>query len=281
MIELKNKIYIGSDGRESTYDISLPDSPIAIILFAHGYKGYKDWGAWQLVQDYFVDKNYGFIKFNFSHNGGTVEQPIDFPDLEAFGRNDYSKELYDLKKMTLLIERVLKERDLDIPIYLIGHSRGGGMAIIHGSRDLRIDKVVSWAGISDIESRFPVDEDMEDWKELKVRHVKNGRTEQMMPHFYSMYENYQANKEILNIQNACENMRKPFLQIHGDMDLAVSISEGIQISRWSETRVNIIKGAGHTFQVNHPWTEKELPYDMKNVVEQTHLFLSDQLKEEE
>ena len=59
-----------------------------IVIFCHGYKGFKDWGAWNLVGKAFANKNFFFIKFNFSHNGGTVENPIDFPDLESFGNNN-------------------------------------------------------------------------------------------------------------------------------------------------------------------------------------------------
>ena len=272
MIELKNKLYIGSENRTSTYDISIPDQPKALIIFAHGYKGYKDWGAWGLVQDFFVSKSYGFIKFNFSHNGGTADDPIDFPDLEAFGRNDYSKELFDLKKMTALSTKVLAELNIKVPIYLIGHSRGGGMAILHALNDDRIDKIVSWAGVSDLESRFPVDDELEDWKSLGVRFVKNGRTNQMMPHLYSMYENFELNHADLNIQFACEKLKQPFLQIHGDMDLAVSVSEGLNIAKWTDTSLSIVKGAEHTFGTKHPWELDHLPEDMIVVVNKTFDF---------
>ena len=70
---------------------------LPIIIFCHGYKGFKDWGAWNLMANAFAKAGFLFLKFNFSHNGGTVEQPIDFPDLEAFGNNNYTKELDDLK----------------------------------------------------------------------------------------------------------------------------------------------------------------------------------------
>ena len=42
-----------------------------------------------------------FVKFNFSHNGTTLESPSDFKDLESFGNNNFSKELYDLIKLYL------------------------------------------------------------------------------------------------------------------------------------------------------------------------------------
>src|SRR4030065_1665260 len=68
-----------------------------IVIFCHGYKGFKDWGAWNLAAETFADNNLFFVKFNFSHNGGTLEKPKDFPDLEAFGNNNFIKELDDLE----------------------------------------------------------------------------------------------------------------------------------------------------------------------------------------
>ena len=72
------------------------EAPKNIVVFCHGYKGYKDWGAWNLVAESFAEQDVFFLKMNFSHNGGTKEQPIDFPDLEAFGQNNFIKELDDL-----------------------------------------------------------------------------------------------------------------------------------------------------------------------------------------
>jgi pimeloyl-ACP methyl ester carboxylesterase len=79
----------------------------------------------------------------------------------------------------------------------------------------------------------------------------------------------------LNIEEACQRIRVPFMPIHGDIDLAVSISEGIQISRWADVDLRIIKGAEHTFQTKHPWTENELPYDMNKVVSETISFFEE------
>ena len=123
-MNLQNQRYIGSNNRESLVDIITPnDFNNKLIILIHGYMGYKDWGCWPLVEKYYTDLGYGFCKYNVSHNGGTIEQPIDFSDLDAFGENNYSKELFDLQQVINWIE--LKFENLP-EIYLIGHSRGGG-----------------------------------------------------------------------------------------------------------------------------------------------------------
>ena len=104
-MNLQNQRYIGSNNRESLVDIITPnDFNNKLIIFIHGYMGYKDWGCWPIVEKYYTDLGYGFCKYNVSHNGGTIEQPIDFSDLNAFGENNYSKELFDLQQVINWIE---------------------------------------------------------------------------------------------------------------------------------------------------------------------------------
>ena len=276
LIDFENKIFIGSDGRKSLFDFQLPEQAKGVIIFMHGYKGYKDWGAWPLMQNYFVSKGFGFVKFNTSHNGGTVVNPIDFDDLEAFGRNGYSKELYDLLTIIEETERIIKEEcELDLPIYLVGHSRGGGMVILGGSEQPTVKGIVSLAGISDIESRFPVGEAFNAWQEEGVIYVQNARTNQAMPHFYSFYEDFILNKSVLNIEEAASTINVPFLQIHGDMDTSVSISEGQQIAHWTGTELAIIKGGDHTFGASHPWTLQSMPEDFQQAIDRISIFLDE------
>ena len=59
--------------------------------------GFKDWGAWNLFAKSFTNLGFGFCKFNLTHNGGNSSNGIDFPDLDAFANNTYSKEKNDVK----------------------------------------------------------------------------------------------------------------------------------------------------------------------------------------
>ncbi len=276
LIEFKNKIYEGSNQRKSLFDCQIPKNAKAVIVFAHGYKGYKDWGAWNLMEDYFLKQGFGFVKFNMSHNGGTVDEPIDFPDLEAFGRNTYTFEINDLNGIINETDRIIRQEcEMDIPIYLIGHSRGGGVAILTAAINTKVTKLISLAGISNIANRFPIGDELLEWEHSGVMYVANGRTNQSMPHFYSFYEDFKKNEKVLNIEAAAGSLTIPFLQIHGDMDLAVSISEGQNNARWSNTRLCVIKGAGHTFSASQPWTNEKLPEDMHAALEKALEFFNE------
>ena len=174
-----------------------------LIIFCHGYKGFKDWGAWHLMANAFARAGFLFLKFNFSHNGGTVEQPIDFPDLEAFGNNNYTKELDDLKCVIDWVFKndAIKNTNLN-NITLIGHSRGGGIACIKAEEDPRIKQIISLASVSSYGRRSPMNEDLEQWKQEGVKYVLNGRTKQRMPHYYQFYEDFIKNRARLTIKGA-------------------------------------------------------------------------------
>ena len=49
--------------------------------------------------------NIVFVKFNFSHNGTSLDSPTDFIDLKAFGNNNFCIELDDL---SCVLEWILK-----------------------------------------------------------------------------------------------------------------------------------------------------------------------------
>lgn len=274
-MKITNAKYTGANDRQSLIDLEIPEDRKVkdLVFFVHGYKGYKDWGCWNMVQDYFVSKGIGFAKLNLSHNGGTVDDPIDFPDLEAFGQNRYTYEITDIKNA---IDWLGQKVDLNtVRLHLLGHSRGGADVILSGM-DPRVTAVLTWASIADIPSRFPKDRELDLWYELGVRYVKNGRTKQEMPHYISFYEDWKNNQERLSIEKNAKALKeayKPCLHIHGSEDEAVSSKHSDQLSSWTNGELIVINNTGHTFGSKHPWDETILPSKLKEACLLTIQFL--------
>ena len=271
-MKISNENYIGSAGRTSLIDLEIPQNFNGnLIVFVHGYMGFKDWGPWNLMQSFFVDRGYGFCKFNMTHNGTTPELSMDFVALEAFGDNCYS---YEKKDLLLVLDWLERRVDLSkCSLHLVGHSRGGGIALLC-SDDHRVSTVTTLAAISSIAKRFTFpDETMEEWQKLGVRFVRNGRTNQDLPHNFSQYIDFQNNTKELTIQTACERIKKPLLLIHGDKDESVSISEGYDLALWSGNKLSVIQNATHTFGGSHPYDEKILPNHLEDCCKSTVLFL--------
>lgn len=255
-MKIKNGIYKGAQGRESLFDLSIPENYNGhLIVFIHGFMGFKDWGAWNLVQDFFNSYGFAFCKFNISHNGGTIQQGIDFPDIEAFGKNTYSHEIKDVECLLKEIKPYFKEQALT---HLIGHSRGGGTALLAAEQS-KVSSICLWASISSISDRFPDDDVLNNWKATGVRFVSNARTGQKLPQYYSLYEDFHQNKDKLNIQEKASSCKIPTAVFHGDADQSVAIAEGEALAAWLKTNLQVIRGADHVFGAQHPWKQNEMP----------------------
>ena len=248
-----------------------------VVLFCHGYKGFKDWGCWHLAAEAFAKAGFCFVKFNFSHNGGTIEEPMDFPDLEAFGNNNFTKELDDLESV---IDWVTSSDFKDVTdintndITLIGHSRGGGIVAIKAGEDNRVTRIISWAGVSDLSRMLGKEEDFSKWKEDGVRYIINGRTKQKMPHYYQFLEDFRANEERLTVKNSVKKLNIPYGIIHGNADTSVEITAGEDLYKWSpNSDFIIIEGANHVFGGKHPWYANEMPEHLDEVVHKSINFI--------
>ena len=278
MLQDKNFQIKGAEGRKILLDVYFKSDhhPKPIVIFAHGYKGYKDWGAWDLVAEKFVEAGFFFIKFNFSHNGGTLEEPIDFPDLEAFANDNYSKQLFYINCVIdwiLTTKRFISEADVN-DLSLIGHSRGGGIVALEAARDDKVKQFVTWAGVSDFESRFPKGEKLEKWRKEGVYHVENGRTKQQMPHNYQFFEDFKANENKLNIKRAVQKTRKPYLIVHAKNDPSVDVEEAEKLHKWAKrSELFLLEDSNHVFGTKHPWEKADLSEDLASVSQKTIEFL--------
>ncbi|WP_200831886.1 S9 family peptidase [Aquimarina sp. AU474] len=248
-----------------------------VVIFCHGYKGFKDWGAWDLVGEEFAKSGIFFVKFNFSYNGGTLEEPIDFPDLEAFGQNTFIKELDDLETVIDWITSNSFSYQNQInssKISLIGHSRGGGIAIIKAAEDTRITKLITWASVSDYKNRFPKGEVFERWKKEGVFFIENGRTKQQMPHYFSFYTSFVENEGRLTIGNATKQIKAPHLIVHGVNDPTVLVNEAKQLHFWNpNSELFLLEEANHVFGAKHPWDKHHLPKDLAIITLKTIEFV--------
>lgn len=276
---LRNIPLQGNHGRPIVTDLLYEEtgSKKPLVIFVHGYKGFKDWGVFGKMNQAFLEAGFALLKFNFSHNGGTLEQPIDFPDLEAFGKNTYSIELDDLQTVINWIsDHTEYHQEIDIDnISLVGHSRGGGMVTLTAASDARIKKVVSWAGVCTLDrSMFHEGPELETWKKSGVFYVMNGRTKQQMPHYIQFYEDYMDNKERLSVENAARKISIPHLIIHGDGDDAVPFSHAENLHQWNaKSRLINIKDSNHVFGGKHPWEGESFPVDFAQVLQETLEFL--------
>ena len=275
-----NNRYIRSKhhNRSIVYDIRYIENqhPKPVIIFLHGFKGFKDWGPFNLVSEYFASREYIFLKFNLSHNGTTPEAPLEFADLTAFGENNYIIELDDL---TSIIDHLF-DKNFPVPqrelnpdkIFLIGHSRGGGVVIIKAAEERRIAGLATWASVDNLAPTISGME-LSTWEQDGVRFIYNGRTKQNMPVKYQFYQQYYQNEERLNVEKAVKGINIPFVAFHGTEDETLTPSMLKNLGNWNpEIKTHFVTGANHTFGGKHPYSLSELPEGLQYVCEETNKF---------
>lgn len=246
-LELDPGVYIRGDIRVKEDGGRKP-----VLLFVHGFKGFKDWGFFPYASERFASQDYAVITFNFSHNGVNEH---DFDELERFGANTYSQEQQDLSAVlaAVLEEQLPLAEQLDNrQIFLVGHSRGGGNSVLFAAEHPGIRGVVSWNGIANA-NLFG-----ESFREQVLRdgmgYVANARTKQEMPISAEFFEDLDRNRERFDIAAQAAALQTPVLFIQGLQD-SERLLDGFRVFRKAAPhhRFATLESASHTFGTVHPF----------------------------
>lgn len=252
------------------------DKQKPMILFVHGFKGFKDWGHFNLIADWFAENGFVYCKFNLSHNGTTPQDPVNFVDLEAFGNNNFSIELNDLGSIIDYItgpDSGIPESEVDKKnLFMIGHSRGGGLTILKAAEDPRVKAIATWAAIGDIASMWPK-EIIQQWEKNGVYFVENSRTNQNMPLYYQLVVDFKKHRDRLDIPAAATRINCPWLICHGTEDETVPFNMAVNLkSQNSMAELFMIEGASHTFDGAHPYDSIRLLRHARLLISKTKEF---------
>ncbi|MEY2829300.1 MAG: hypothetical protein RIQ33_1158 [Bacteroidota bacterium] len=280
MIQKKEFVLQGSKGKPVLVDITFSNENLLIqkpvIVFCHGFKGFKDWGTFNLIAEWFAQNDFVFVKFNFSHNGTTLSHPTDFMAVEDFGNNNFLFELNETKSVIdFMIDYQFAEFKIDKNnICIIGHSRGGGTAILAGAQHPAIKKLIAWAPVHEF-LKYWDEETLLKIKQDKVLWIENTRTKQRLPMYYQYWENYENNLNQLHIPTFVKQLTKPLLVLHGKADDALDFKHSEEIKSWNRNQVSLelFENMNHTFGGKHPWLENYLPDDTMKILESSLVFL--------
>jgi pimeloyl-ACP methyl ester carboxylesterase len=237
-----------------------------VIIFIHGFKGFKDWGYFNLLADFFSKQGFVFAKLNLSHNGTTPEHPTEFVDLNAFAENNFTKELDDLGSFIDFLcssETPVPSNEINPEmVFLLGHSRGGGLAILKSKEDDRVKAVAALAPVHNLKKQWTA-ETLKKWENDGFLTILNSRTGQEMKMNYQIVQDTLKNYDRFDIPNTIHNMTIPLFVAHGTNDETLPVENAHEIKTWKEDAIlKIIAGANHTFGGQHPYEGKGLPEDI-------------------
>ena len=248
-------------------------SPRPAVVVVHGFKGFKEWGMWPSFADRLARSGITAVSLNLSGSG--VDDTGSFVFAERFGHNTFSAELEDVRRVVASLYAGELAVGEPSSLGMLGHSRGGGVSILHTARDSRVRALVTWAAISSVDRWQPSEKKR--WRDTGVHEIKNARTGQVLPLYPDVLDDIERNADALDIQAAAGRIDVPWLLVHGTDDEAVSFAEAEILREASDGKATFlaIEDSGHTFGAAHPMPREHPALD--RVFDATLAFLAAEL----
>lgn len=246
-------------------------NPKRTVVICHGFKGFAHWGFFPHLAKSIAGAGMRAITFDFS-GSGIGDDRETFVDPDAFEKNTFTQELADLQAV---ISEARRREWITSPYGLLGHSRGGGVAILHAAGNEQVKALATWAAISYVGRWTP--SDVITWRDRGFVDIVNARTGQVMKLGTSLLDDVEAHeKTTLDIAAAAGRIRVPWLILHGSEDETVPTDEARRLHElapeWSTLR--IIAG-NHGFGAMHPF--KEVPESFSRALSETLDFFEQNL----
>ncbi|RMH15368.1 MAG: alpha/beta fold hydrolase [Acidobacteria bacterium] len=226
------------------------------VVICHGFKGFMDWGFFPPLAQLLAERGFAVVRFNYS---GTGQRPGEdrVSDLEAFRRNTFSRELDETLRVIAAVGSEVGAEVADGEcIGLVGHSRGGGMALLaaaHEAARERVKALVTWAAVATFD-RFD-DAAKALWRERGELLIENARTGQQLALGLELLEDLERNRRRLDLTAAATRRTAPWLIVHGSDDETVPVAEARRLKAHASGVVELLEipGANHTFGAQHPF----------------------------
>jgi dienelactone hydrolase len=214
----------------------------------------------------------GFSAVSVNLSGSGVDDSGRFAFPERFGHNTFSAELEDLRRVLEALGQGFLGMPATSRFGLVGHSRGGGTAILTAARDARVQALVTWAAISTVD-RWAGQEAA--WRAAGRLDIVNSRTGEVLPLYTDVLDDIEQHGPDLDIQAAAGRLTIPWLLLHGSADPAVPLAEARALAASAAPghppRSIVVDGAGHTFGGAHPFAG--ITPDLAQVFDETLKWL--------
>lgn len=224
-----------------------------LIVVSHGFLGYKRWGFFPYLSERLAAAGFHVLTMSFSMNG-VDERTGLFARPDEFAANTVSREIDDLRAVCRFIRRGALPYAIAAGAWgFVGHSRGASVMILAAGEFPEVRSLVTWSALGRLD-RY-TERRKKAWRRDGALVFTDARSPAPLSLAYSYYEDIDAHREAFDLPTAASRLAIPLLMVHGDRDAAVTLRETRELlarPRGAETRFEIVRGAGHTFNVAHP-----------------------------
>jgi len=249
-----------------------PGNSARTVVICHGFKGFAHWGFFPHLAKEIASAGMRAITFDFS-GSGIGEDRETFSDPSAFEKNTFTQELADLDAV---VQEARRLGWITSQYGLLGHSRGGGVAILHAATTEGVKALATWSALSYV-SRW-TDSEAITWRERGFIDIVNARTGLVMKLGTPLLEDVEAfGATMLDIEAAAARVKVPWLIVHGSADETVPREEADRLHELSRTTstLRIIENGNHGFGARHPFDDE--PEVLKSAIRETVEFFEQYL----
>ncbi len=229
------------------------DTPKACVILAHGFKGYKDYGFIPILAHDLCDAGMLVHRFNFSTSGMTNEiETFARPDL--FALDTWNRQVEDVVRVV----QAVRDGELageGLPIYLIGHSRGGATVLLAGGRhgdDLDLAGVMTINAVDQC-SRLS-EADQNEMLERGYSISPSARTKQDLRINSTWLSEQLEDPEAHDVLLQTSRLQCPACIVHSENDDAVDHSAGVAIANASGSELCTLNKGNHVLNMPNPST---------------------------
>ena len=229
-----------------------------VVLVLHGFKGFRRWGFFPWLGERIAGAGFASLVFDFSHNG-TGAGGEAYPRGDLFRASSWRTHQEDLDAVIAAVRAgtLPGASSLDPGrIALLGHSLGGGLAVIRAAADPDLRCVAALAPVNRADRFSP--REKETWRAKGELPIVNTRTGEVLPLGVGFLEDAEARAAELDAVAAAARLSCPLLVVHGEEDTSVPPAEGRSlvesaIAAGRAARYSPIAGTQHTFDAVHPF----------------------------
>jgi pimeloyl-ACP methyl ester carboxylesterase len=157
---------------------------------------------------------------------------------------------------------------------IFGHSRGGGVALLHAAEPGDYRALVTWAALDDFGNFDAATK--RGWRARGWIPIRNARTGQVLKLGTDALDEIENDAEGIDPLRAAPRLRTPTLLVHGTQDEAVPHAASERLTQAIPgARLLSIEGAGHTFGARHPL--RGIPEALDRALDATVAFLAEKL----
>lgn len=263
---------LSRSGRPPIYgDFAVPATPgksnhslLPLVVFAHGFRGHKDWGFIPFLFKEATARGFAAVKFNFSHSG-VVPPSQSVSGIELFKDN---KLKYELEDYEILFESLAGGEipgSSDIALHksaLVGFSRSGSTALLYCANQRTATvraRISTLCTIGAPAEWFPfTDEEMETWRNAGKLEFTDFSTGSKIHLSDSVLIDLETNKIRYDPVIAAGRINIPWLLVHGALDKTIPPEQAHILFEHSDqrlTNLQVIDGASHSLNSAKPFSK--------------------------